>query len=43
MSAEDEIQHLRAQLARAAEMIRIKDELIGKQVSRIVYLEGIKR
>lgn len=43
MTDQEQIQELRAQLARAAEMIRIKDALIAKQVSRIVHLEGAKR
>lgn len=36
----DEIERLRGTVARAAEMIRIKDELIGKQSSRITFLEA---
>lgn len=37
-----EVAYLNERLARALEMIRIKDALINKQVSRITYLDGRK-
>lgn len=37
-----EVDYLRERLARALEMVRIKDELITKQVARITYLDGRK-
>lgn len=40
--AADEIEQLRNRLATAAEMIRIKDVLINKQIARIAYLEGVR-
>ena len=40
LQAADEIEALRGQLLRAAEMIRIKDVLINKQIARITHLEA---
>ena len=40
--AADEIERLRADKARYAEIVRIKDKLINKQVQRIMYLEGVR-
>ena len=37
-----EVDYYRERLARALEMVRIKDELITKQVARITYLGGRK-
>ena len=37
-----EVDYYRERLARALEMVRIKDELITKQVARITYLDGRK-
>ena len=37
---QDEIDNLNGRLARAGEMIRIKDVLINKQIARITHLEA---
>lgn len=40
--AADKIERLRAELAHAVEMLRMKDDLINQQVRRILHLEGVR-
>lgn len=39
LSAADMLEHQQHKLARYAEMLRMKDELITKQVNKIIHLE----
>lgn len=42
IEAADEIERLRADKARYAEIVRIKDDLINAQVRKIMHLSGVK-